>query len=42
MDYSVMSRDDLIVRIRDLEMLNQELLKEREQETRLEDRKSVV
>lgn len=36
MDYSVMSSDSLIVRIRDLEMLNQELLKEREQETRLE------
>lgn len=36
MDYSKMSREDLVVRIRDLEMLNQELLKEREQETKLE------
>jgi len=36
MDYSALTRDDLIVRIRDLEILNQELLKEREQETRLE------
>ena len=36
MDYSAMSRDDLVVRLRDLEMLNQELLKEREQEIRLE------
>ncbi|MPM33916.1 hypothetical protein SDC9_80497 [bioreactor metagenome] len=36
MDFSALTRDDLIARIRDLEILNQELLKEREQETRLE------
>ena len=36
MDYSEFSRNMLLDRIRDLEMLNHELLKERDQETKLE------
>ena len=36
MDYSEFSREMLIDRVRDLEMLNHELLKERDQETKLE------
>lgn len=35
MDYSEFSREMLIDRVRDLEMLNHELLKERDQETKL-------
>ena len=36
MDYTNYSRDQLLSRIKDLEMLTQELLKEKQQETRLE------
>lgn len=36
MDYSEFSREMLIDRVRDLEMLNHELLKDRDQETKLE------
>ena len=36
MDTTIMSREELIARIDSLERLNQELLKEKEQEARLE------
>ncbi|MDD4157383.1 MAG: GGDEF domain-containing protein, partial [Candidatus Cloacimonetes bacterium] len=36
MDYKNYSNEKLIERIKDLEMMNKELLKEKEQETRLE------